>query len=162
MITFSLSVKIKWSKGKSQTFFFLKNQVLEPMRDLKQPIFIKSDKITKKSLDFYFSFHSRLQLCLYGFESRYPLFTLHCKVQMFTNILLGLLLCGVGLSLCYYATQLVGIFGRNARAERNLGGTRIMIILIGFFVVVFGVFVMFGMYKASNPVDSVGSWFVAR
>ena len=51
----------------------------------------------------------------------------------------------------------MGIFGRNARAERNLGGTRIMIILIGFFVVVFGVFVMFGMYKASNPVDSVGS-----
>ena len=69
---------------------------------------------------------------------------------MFTNIILGLLLCGVGLSLCYYATQLVGIFGRNARAERNLGGTRIMIIL-------FGVFVAFGMYKASNPVDSVGS-----
>ena len=57
MITFSLSVKIKWSKGKSQTFFFPKNQVLEPMRDLKQPIFIKSDKITKKSLDFYFYFH---------------------------------------------------------------------------------------------------------
>ena len=27
------------------------------MRDLKQPIFIKSDKITKKSLDFYFYFH---------------------------------------------------------------------------------------------------------
>ena len=73
---------------------------------------------------------------------------------MFTNIILGLLLCGVGLSLCYYATQLVGIFGRNARAERNLGGTRILIILI---VVVFGVFVMFGMYKASNPVDSIGS-----
>ena len=81
---------------------------------------------------------------------------------MFTNIILGLLLCGVGLSLCYYATQLVGTFGRNARAERNLGGTRIMIVLIGFFVVVFGVFVMFGMYNASNPVDSVGSWFVAR
>lgn len=81
---------------------------------------------------------------------------------MFTNIIFGLLLCGVGLSLCYYATQLVGIFGRNARAERNLGGTRIMIVLIGFFVVVFGVFVMFGMYKASNPVDSVGSWFVVR
>lgn len=57
MITFSLSVKIKWSKGKSQAFFFFKNQVLEPMRDLKQPIFIKSDKITKKSLDFYFYFH---------------------------------------------------------------------------------------------------------
>ena len=94
---------------------------------------------------------------MYGFESRYPLFTLHCKIQMFTNIILCLLLCGVGLSLCYYTTQLVGVFGRNARAERNLGGTRIMIILIGFFVVVFGVFVMFGMYKASNPVDSVGS-----
>jgi hypothetical protein len=76
---------------------------------------------------------------------------------MLVNIFLGLLLCGIGLTLCYYATQLVGIFGRNARAERNLGGTRIMIVLIGFFVVVFGVFVMFGMYNASNPVDSVGS-----
>ena len=76
---------------------------------------------------------------------------------MLVNIFLGLLLCGIGLTLCYYATQLVGIFGRNARAERNLGGTRILIILIGFFVVVFGVFVMFGMYKASNPVDSIGS-----
>ena len=94
---------------------------------------------------------------MYGFESRYPLFTLHYKVQMLVNIFLGLLLCGVGLALCYYATQLVGIFGRNARAERNLGGTRIMIVLIGFFVIVFGVFVMFGMYNASNPVDSVGS-----
>ena len=48
------------------------------------------------------------------------------------------------------------------RAERNLGGTRIMIILIGFLVVVVGVTMMFGMFKASNPIDNVGSGFVAN
>ena len=96
---------------------------------------------------------------MYGFESRYPLFTLH-DIEMFANIILGLLLSGVGLALCYYATHLVAIFGRNARAERNLGGTRIMIILIGFLIVVIGVTMMFGMFKSSNPVDNIGSGFV--
>ena len=66
-------------------------------------------------------------------------------------------MAGAGAVMCCYSYQLVATFGRNTRAERNLGGTRILIILIGFFVVVFGVFVMFGMYKASNPVDSIGS-----
>ena len=80
---------------------------------------------------------------------------------MFANIVLGLLLSGLGLALCYYATQLVGIFGRNARAERNLGGTRIMIILIGFLVVIVGVTMMFGIFKTSNPIDNIGSGFVA-
>ena len=48
------------------------------------------------------------------------------------------------------------------RAERNLGGTRIVIILIGFLVVIVGVTMMFGMFKTSNPIDNIGSGFVAN
>ena len=47
------------------------------------------------------------------------------------------------------------------RAERNLGGTRIMIILIGFLIVIVGVIMMFGMFKTLNPIDNIGSGFVA-
>ena len=36
-----------------------------------------------------------------------------------------------------------------------------MIILIGFLVVIVGVTMMFGMFKASNPIDNIGSRFVA-
>ena len=76
---------------------------------------------------------------------------------MFTNIILGLLLCGVGLSLCYYATQLVGVFGRNARAERNLGGTRNAVVLAGVWLVILGILMVFGVFSLSNPADQV-SW----
>ena len=36
-----------------------------------------------------------------------------------------------------------------------------MIILIGFLVVIVGVIMMFGMFKTSNPIDNIGSGFVA-
>jgi len=40
-------------------------------------------------------------------------------------------LAGAGAVMCYYSYQLVAVFGRNARAERNLGGTRNAVVLAG-------------------------------
>ena len=172
-----MSVKIKWSKGKSQAFFFFKNQVLEPMRDLKQPIFIKSDKITKKSLDFYFYFHihchrhhRQMNLRIWCSWCSIADFSSVCTgsspvirylslliIAMFGRIIWGLLLAGAGAVMCYYSYQLVAIFGRNARAERNLGGTRNAVVLAGVWLVILGILMVFGVFSLSNPADQV-SW----
>lgn len=57
--------------------------------------------------------------------------------------------------MCYYSYWLVEQFGRNARAERNFGSTRNLILLLGFVVMVIGVMTMFGVISFSNPADQV-------
>ena len=76
---------------------------------------------------------------------------------MLGRIVWGLLLAGAGAAMCYYSYQLVATFGRNARAERNLGGTRNAVVLAGVWLVILGILMVFGVFSLSNPADQV-SW----
>ncbi|PZM87310.1 MAG: hypothetical protein DLD55_02100 [candidate division SR1 bacterium] len=81
---------------------------------------------------------------------------------MFARILGGLFIAVCGGVVCYYSYQIVAMFGRNARAERNLGGTRNAIVLFGVFLVVLGFLVMFGVFSLSNPADQIPTGFGAE
>lgn len=45
------------------------------------------------------------------------------------NVIVGLLIAGLGVALMYYSHTLVDLFGRFPRAEAKLGGTRKMYVL---------------------------------
>jgi hypothetical protein len=54
-----------------------------------------------------------------------------------------------------FHNQLIEWFGDIERAERNHIGTKAMYILIAMFVIIIGVFIMFGM-GPSDPTESDG------
>ncbi|HRX63572.1 MAG TPA: hypothetical protein P5060_00485 [Candidatus Absconditabacterales bacterium] len=76
---------------------------------------------------------------------------------MLKQIVLGLLFMAGGIAMIYYSSQLVNMFGRNQRAETNLGGTKNAIVLFGFALIVVGTLFMFGVLGTSSPVDNVTS-----
>jgi hypothetical protein len=67
------------------------------------------------------------------------------------QLFLGLLFIGIGGALMYRSYPIMEMFGKNDRAERNLGGTRNLIYLIGFGFMIVGGLVMFGIVRVSNP-----------
>ncbi|MDR2189726.1 MAG: hypothetical protein LBP53_00570 [Candidatus Peribacteria bacterium] len=69
------------------------------------------------------------------------------------QLLLGLLFMGIGGALMYYSYPLMEMFGRNAWAERNLGGTRNLILLVGFLLMLVGGLVMFGIVSLTSTGD---------
>ncbi|MBF0931917.1 MAG: hypothetical protein HXJ92_00720 [candidate division SR1 bacterium] len=73
---------------------------------------------------------------------------------MIGRILLGILLCGVGGLFCYYSYDIVKFFGRNAWAEIHLGGTRNLVLLLGFVIMILGVLTMFGVFVGS-PTEQI-------
>jgi hypothetical protein len=75
------------------------------------------------------------------------------------QIFLGLLVMGMWGALMYFSYQLVEMFGRNARAERNLGGTRNGIVILGFVIMLVGWLILFGIIPAWSPMDSTPEWF---
>jgi hypothetical protein len=71
------------------------------------------------------------------------------------QFLLGLLFVGVGGALMYWSYPIMEMFGKNAWAERNVGGTRNLIFLIGCFFVIVGGLVMFGVVRVTNPANEI-------
>ncbi|UFX82863.1 hypothetical protein [Candidatus Absconditicoccus praedator] len=72
---------------------------------------------------------------------------------MIGRIILGLFVCIAGGLLVYYSAQLVRVFGSMQWAEAYLGGTRQAYVLIGFFLMVFGLLMMFGVTEFGGGVD---------
>lgn len=68
-------------------------------------------------------------------------------------------MAGAGAAMCYYSYQLVATFGRNARAERNLGGTRNAVVLAGVWLVILGMLIIFGVFSLSHPADQIPTGF---
>jgi hypothetical protein len=73
------------------------------------------------------------------------------------QILLGLLFMGIGGALMYYSYPLMEMFGRSVWAERNVGGTRNLILLIGFLLMLVGGLIMFGIVPMGAPADEIPS-----
>jgi hypothetical protein len=69
--------------------------------------------------------------------------------------LLGLVFMGVGGAMMYYSYPLKEMFGQNAWAERNLGGTRNLFLMIGFVLIIVGGLMMFGIVQVANPTESL-------
>ncbi|MFZ2151019.1 MAG: hypothetical protein WAZ12_02980 [Candidatus Absconditicoccaceae bacterium] len=74
---------------------------------------------------------------------------------MLKQIILGLLVAFGGACLIYYSAQLVDMIGRNAWAEKNLGGTRNALILSGFAIMVIGFSILFGMISLSGSATDI-------
>jgi len=74
---------------------------------------------------------------------------------MLKQIVLWLLLMWIGGALIYYSAQLANVFGRSAWADAYLWWTKNAIILVGFFVIIIAVLIMFGVFTASTPLDAV-------
>lgn len=71
------------------------------------------------------------------------------------GIVFGLLLMVWGGVLMYFSYPIVENIWRNARAEEHLWGTRNMILLIGFWLVVVGGLFMFGVVETSAPKEEI-------
>jgi hypothetical protein len=71
------------------------------------------------------------------------------------QILLGLLFMGIGGALMYWSYPIKEMFGESAWAERHIGGTRNMILLMGFGFVIVGGLVMFGVVHVANPAEEL-------
>ena len=61
----------------------------------------------------------------------------------------------VGGALMYWSYPIMEMFGRNAWAERNVGGTRNLIFLIGFAFIIVGGLVIFGITRVANPANDL-------
>ncbi len=66
---------------------------------------------------------------------------------MIARILLGLVFMAIGIALMYFSYPIVEHLGRNTRAEEHLGGTRNLILFIGFGLIIVGGLFMFGMIQ---------------
>ncbi|MCF7834725.1 hypothetical protein K9M48_01555 [Candidatus Gracilibacteria bacterium] len=75
---------------------------------------------------------------------------------MLKQIIIGLLLAFGGACLVYFSAQLTDIIGRIPRAEKNLGGTKNALILFGFFIIVLGFLILFGMVELGSQTDLKG------
>lgn len=69
---------------------------------------------------------------------------------MIQQIIVGLMVSGIGFALIFYAGTLIEMFGRIPWAESNLGGTRQAYILSGFLVMVFGFLILFGVVNINQ------------
>ncbi|MFA5747681.1 MAG: hypothetical protein WC872_01050 [Candidatus Absconditabacterales bacterium] len=75
---------------------------------------------------------------------------------MLKQILLGLLIAGIGGGLIYFSSYLSEMFGRIPWAENNLGGTRNGYIIFGFGIIIIGFLILFGVISTSSPMTNVG------
>jgi hypothetical protein len=71
------------------------------------------------------------------------------------QVLLGLLFMGMGGALMYWSYPITEMFGKNAWAEKNVGGTRNLVMLVGFVFIIVGGLMMFGIVKSTNPADDI-------
>jgi len=63
---------------------------------------------------------------------------------MLKQILIGLMVSGLGGVIIFYSQGLFEAFGRMDRAEKNLGSTKTLYILMGFCMIIVGCLIMFG------------------
>lgn len=73
---------------------------------------------------------------------------------MWKQILLWIVVAGVGGVVIFFSQQIMQAFGKSARAESNLGSTRNMYILIWFAMIVIGFLFMFGVIPLSSPIET--------
>ncbi len=74
---------------------------------------------------------------------------------MVARILLGLVLMAGGVAAIYFANPMVEHLWRNARAEEHVGGTKNLIILIGFGLIVVGGLFMLGVVNIGVPANEL-------
>ncbi|MCX6822778.1 MAG: hypothetical protein NTX91_02125 [candidate division SR1 bacterium] len=74
---------------------------------------------------------------------------------MAKQIIIGIFVAAIGGVLIYFSNYLVEAFGRNARAENKLGGTRNGYLLVGFGLMVLGLLFLFGVIPTSSPTANL-------
>ncbi|MBS8121452.1 hypothetical protein [Candidatus Vampirococcus lugosii] len=78
-------------------------------------------------------------------------------MSILLNIIAGVFVLLLGMSLVYFSSNLSKILGNSDWANRYFGGTRQAIILFGFVVMIFGFMIMFGLldFESSNVYVNV-------
>lgn len=71
------------------------------------------------------------------------------------------MIIAVGGAIIAFHNQLIEWFGDIEWAERNNIGTKAMYILIAMFVIIIGVFILFGMWP-KDPTETNGLWFETK
>ena len=71
---------------------------------------------------------------------------------MLSQILVWLLVAGLGWVIIFYSNGLVDAFGRIPWAESNLSGTRNAYVLFGFGAIVVGFLIVFGVIPLKSSV----------
>jgi Na+-driven multidrug efflux pump len=77
------------------------------------------------------------------------------------NILWWIMIIAVWGAIMAFHNQLIEWFGDIERAERNNIGTKAMYILMAMFIIVIGVFILFGM-GPKDPTATNGMWFETK
>lgn len=74
---------------------------------------------------------------------------------MFGRILLWIAFMAGGCAMMYRSYPLVENLGKSARAEEHLGGTRNLLLMIGFGLIVVWWLVMTGVISIGSPADNL-------
>ena len=77
------------------------------------------------------------------------------------NILGWIMVILIGWTIIAFHNQLIERFGDIERAERNNIGTNAMYILFAMFIIIIGVFMLFGMWP-KDPTQTKGMWFETK
>ncbi|MCX6825550.1 MAG: hypothetical protein NTY80_05040 [candidate division SR1 bacterium] len=76
---------------------------------------------------------------------------------MARQIIIGLLVAGIGGAVIYFSGYIADMFGNIAWFDRNLGGTRSGFVLSGFIIMIIGFLVLFGMIPTGSPTQNLPS-----
>ncbi|MCX6824371.1 MAG: hypothetical protein NT085_04570 [candidate division SR1 bacterium] len=77
---------------------------------------------------------------------------------MARQIIIGLVIAGLGGSIVYFSGYLADIFGNIAWFDKNLGGTRNGFIISGFAIMIIGFLILFGVIPTSSPTENIGGF----
>ena len=77
---------------------------------------------------------------------------------MAKQIIIGLVVAGLGWSIIYFSGYLAEIFGNIARFDKNLWGTKSGFVISGFGIMLIGFLILFGVIPTSSPTENLGGF----
>ena len=77
---------------------------------------------------------------------------------MAKQIMIGLVIAGMGWAVIYFSSYLADIFGNIAWFDKNLWGTRNGFVICWFGIMVIWFLVLFGVIPTSSPTDNLSGF----
>lgn len=77
---------------------------------------------------------------------------------MARQIIIGLVIAGMGWSIIYFSSYLAEVFGNIAWFDKNLWGTRNGFVVCGFGTMIIWFLIVFGVIPTSSPTDNLGGF----
>jgi len=77
------------------------------------------------------------------------------------QILVGLLVAGIGWLLIFFSQWLVTLMWPMQRAETHMWSTRNLYIMVGFVMIILGFLMVFGVVPVSSSIDITTQWLAS-